>query len=100
MAAAEFAAALLLDDSGRVTFAAEAARTLWQAREPEIVGEAFSNLFYFEVVSDEPGWLEAQWEVILATALNRTATLSAQPREGAPRDVLVRLVRLAAGGAA
>ncbi|MBS0630812.1 MAG: PAS domain-containing protein [Verrucomicrobia bacterium] len=98
MAAAEFAAVLLLDDSGRVTFAAEAARALWQVRDEEITGEAFSNLFYFEVVSDEPDWLAAQWEVILATALNRSATLSAQPREGAPRDVLVRLERLAAGG--
>ncbi len=97
-AAIELAAALVLDDAGRVTAASAAARSLWQASESEIVGEAFSNLFYFEVVSDGSDWLEAQWEVLLATALDRNSTLSAQPREGAPRDVLVRLDRLPAGG--
>jgi PAS domain S-box-containing protein len=96
--AAELAAVLMLDDTGRVTAASEAARTLWQTGGAELVGEAFSSLFYFEVVSDGADWLEAQWEVLLGTALGRTATLSAQPREGTPRDVLVRLERLPAGG--
>ncbi len=87
----------MLDDTGCVTTASVAALALWHMGESEIVGTAFSKLFCFDVVSDAPDWLEAQWESLLGIALDRTAALSAQPREGAPRDVLVHLERLPAG---
>ena len=89
---------LLVDSKGLITAANATARALWQVSESELIGEAFSSLFYFEVVSEGTDWLEAQWEVVLATTLERSATLSIQPREGAPRDQLVRL-EPALGGA-
>jgi two-component system, cell cycle sensor histidine kinase and response regulator CckA len=93
-----FCAVLVLDDAGRVAAANGSARKLWQTAENELIGEAFAALFAFEVVSSDPDFLEAQWEGVLASTLDRAATLSAQPREGAPRDVRVRLEK-ALGGA-
>ncbi|MBC7366929.1 MAG: PAS domain-containing protein, partial [Undibacterium sp.] len=92
------AAVLLIDATGRITAANASARTLWQVSENELIGESFSTLFFFEVVSEGADWLEAQWDVILATTLERTATLSIQPREGAPRDQTVRLEPALGGG--
>ncbi len=89
--AAELVAVFLLDSTGRISHASAAARTFWQTAESELNGEPFSSLFSFDVVSDESDWLEAQWEVILGATLDRTAALTAQPREGAPAEVRVRL---------
>jgi PAS domain S-box-containing protein len=43
------------------------------------------------VVSNEPDWLEAQWDVLLSAGLEQALPLNAQPREGAPRPVRIRL---------
>jgi two-component system cell cycle sensor histidine kinase/response regulator CckA len=91
---AEEAALLALDAAGRITLASTAARKLWQTGDTELIGEALPNLFFFEVTSREPDWLEAQWEVLLAAALDQTVPLTAHPREGAPCDVTVRLEKL------
>ncbi len=96
LADADLAAVLLLDSAGRITCATAAARLLWQTAENELNGEPFSSLFAFEVTSDEPDWLEAQWDVILGATLDRSTTLLAQPREGAPREVRVRLEKSSA----
>jgi two-component system, cell cycle sensor histidine kinase and response regulator CckA len=82
---------VLLDAGGKITAANESARKLWQVAEGELIGEQFASQFAFEVVSNDPEFLEAQWDVVLAGALNRDAVLSAQPREGAPHEVRVRL---------
>jgi len=87
-------AVLVLDAAGRVTAANATARALWQTGEGELVGEPFAGLFAFEIVSNDPEFLEAQWEGLLITALDKDATLSAQPREGAPRDVRMRLEKM------
>ncbi len=92
------AAVLLLDATGRITAANPTSRALWQVSESELIGESFSSLFHFDVVSEGADWAEAMWDVVLATTLERTATLSIQPREGAPRDQSVRL-EPALGGA-
>jgi PAS domain S-box-containing protein len=91
---AEGVAVLTLDAAGRITLASAAARQLWQAGETELVGEAFPNLFFFEVTSREPDWLEAQWEVLLAAALGKAVPLTAQPHESAHREVTVRLEKI------
>ncbi|HXA80151.1 MAG TPA: PAS domain-containing protein, partial [Opitutaceae bacterium] len=96
---AEAVAILMLDAAGRITLASAAARQLWQAGETELVGEAFPNLFFFEVTSREPDWLEAQWEVLLAAALDKAVALTAQPHESAHREVTVRLEKIPGGGA-
>jgi PAS domain S-box-containing protein len=88
------AAVLVLNAAGRVTAANTSARALWQAGETELLGEPFATLFAFEIVSPDPEFLEAQWEALLVSALDRSATLAAQPRAGAPRDVRVRLEKI------
>ncbi len=85
------AAVLLLDTTGRITAANATSRSLWQVSENELIGASFSSLFHFDVVSEGADWIEAMWDVVLATTLERNATLSIQPREGAPRDQTVRL---------
>jgi PAS domain S-box-containing protein len=99
-AAQDFCAVLLLDAAGRITGANASARALWQTGDDELVGEHFAAQFAFEIVSSDPDFLEAQWEVLLASALERSTPLTAQPREGAPREVRVRLEKNlgAAGG--
>ncbi|HVU24921.1 MAG TPA: PAS domain-containing protein [Opitutus sp.] len=92
--ATDSAAVFLLDAAGRVIHANHAARALWQAGDESLAGESFPALFAFDIVSSEPDFLEAQWDVILDSARNRDATLAAQPRSGAPCDVRVRLEQL------
>ncbi len=84
-------ATLCIDATGKITAANKSALALWQAAETELVGEAFAGLFAFEIVSQEPDWLTAQWEVLVAAAIDTWIPLKALPREGAPVDVRVRL---------
>ena len=91
---AEPCAVLVLDGAGKITAANASARKLWQTGANELVGEAFAGLFAFEIVSNDPEFLEAQWEGLVITAVDKEATLSAQPREGAPREVRVRLEKI------
>ncbi len=83
-------AVLVLDGSGKVTAANQAAKALWQTGAGELVGEFFPGLFALDIVSDEPRMLEAQWDVLLAATLDKGAVLSVQPREGAPQPMVVR----------
>ncbi len=87
-------AVVVLDGTGRVTSANSTARRLWQTGEGELVGEAFASLFAFEVVSSDPEFLDAQWEGLLATALDRCAVLSVQPREAAPLEMRLRIEQI------
>ena len=82
---------LVLDALGKVTAANASARTLWQTGDNELIGEALPTLFVSEITSSDPEFLEVQWEVLLESALNRSTTLQAMPREGAPREVRLRL---------
>jgi len=84
-------AVLVLDPAGRVTAANHSARRLWQAGEKDLIGATFASLFAFEVVSDDPEFVAAQWDILLASCLDRGAMLSVQPREGAPVEMSVRL---------
>jgi PAS domain S-box-containing protein len=85
------AAILVLGPDGRVQIANAAACTLWQAKAAELVGDYFPNLFSFEVVSQEPGWVQSQWDVLVAAAHERPITLRLQPKEAAEFEALVRL---------
>src|ERR1700722_15595185 len=93
-------AVLVLDDSGKVTAANQEAKSLWQTGVGELVGEFFPGLFEIDLVSDEPRLVEAQWDVLLSATLGKSAILSVQPREGAPRPMVVRAEKAigAAGG--
>ena len=81
----------LLSPQGLVLSANEAARQFWQAGASELIGVPFVRLFVFEVVSDDPAFLSAQWEVLEETATRAPVTLQAQPHESAPGEVRLRL---------
>jgi two-component system, cell cycle sensor histidine kinase and response regulator CckA len=87
-------AILLLDAAGKVTGSNSAARHLWQMNDDELIGEFFPRLIQFEIVSSEPDWAQAQWEVLLESTLDQSAAVTAQPRDGSPVDVLMRLEKL------
>ena len=95
----EFCAVLVLAANGRVLAANSTARQLWQTGESELIGDPFASLFSFEVVSNDPEFIQAQWEVLLA-GLGHHTLLTAQPREGAPREVRVRIEQQIGGSAA
>jgi two-component system, cell cycle sensor histidine kinase and response regulator CckA len=82
----------MLDASGVVRSANDAAGRLWQTPPASLAGQLVVTLFAFEVVSNDPCWRESQWEVLIATALGRPLRLQAQPFEPeAPVDVHVEL---------
>ena len=82
---------LLLDTDGRIQVASAAAQLLWQASSTELVNDLFPNLFTFDVVSRDSGWVQSQWEVLLSIAQDQPVTLKLQPKEAAPFDALVRI---------
>ena len=84
-------AVLLLDATGCVTAVNASARALWKLADAALIGRPFASLFTFEIVSDEPDWQQAQWDVVLATTLDRAAILSVQPLQSAPLEQSVRL---------
>ncbi|MDP3073883.1 MAG: ATP-binding protein [Opitutaceae bacterium] len=90
-AAEDFCAVLALAADGRIAAAGASAQAFWQTGDGEMIGEAFVSLFAFEVVSADPDFLAAQWEAVLAGSLNQPLDLLAQPREGRPRAVRVRI---------
>ncbi|MCR6657521.1 MAG: PAS domain-containing protein [Opitutus sp.] len=91
----ELAAVFILDANGLITTASAAAHTLWETAGEGLLGTPFANLFVFEVVSDEPGWLAAQWEVLLGATLDQATELQIHTRGGSTRNVRVRIEPLA-----
>jgi len=82
---------LLLDTDGRIQVASVAAHSLWQASSTELTNDFFPNLFTFDVVSRDSGWVQSQWEVLLAIAQEQPVALKLQPKESAAIDALVRI---------
>jgi PAS domain S-box-containing protein len=97
-AGVNFCAVLVLDGEGHVTAANASARQLWQAGETELIGQSFASLFAFEVVSNDPEFLKAQWEALLA-GVDQEIPLTVHPREGALREVRVRIEKQTGGTA-
>jgi len=86
------AAFLVLDAHGTVRSANAAAGRLWEVAPADLAGQLVVSLFAFEVTSNDPGWRESQWEVLIATSLGRPLVLQAQPFEPvAPVDVRIEL---------
>ncbi len=91
-------ALLVLDATGTIRAANDAAGRLWQTAPDDLNGQLVVSLFAFEVTSNDPGWRESQWEVLVATSLGRSLKLQAQPFEPVPA-VDVRIELQAAHGA-
>jgi PAS domain S-box-containing protein len=84
-------AVLVVAADSRVELANAAACRVWQAAPGELVGDFFPHLFEFDVTSRESGWVQSQWEVLLAAAADHAVTLRLQPKEAAAFEVSVRL---------
>lgn len=97
--AADTTAVLGLDDAGRILSANTAAGTYWSCLAEQLVGRSFVSLFAFEVVSDDPDILEAQWDVVRTSATAQRVPMSIQlDPEAAPLEVRLEL-EAAVGGA-
>src|SRR5208282_3871783 len=92
-------AVLVLDASGKVLSANQESKALWQTGASELVGDFFPTLFSVDVISDDPEVLQAQWEIMLAATLDKSAVLDIQPKEGAPRPMAVRTEKAMGSGA-
>lgn len=88
---------LTLDEVGRILSVNNAAGPLWGCLSDELVGRSFVSLFAFEVVSDDPDILDAQWEVLSASATEQRVPMSIQTDEDLPA-IEVRVELEAASG--
>lgn len=93
-------AQLALNAKGHIVQAGAGAGRLWQTDPAKLAGMPLPTLFSFEIVSADPEWAEAQWDVLLASALDRSISLEAQPFESGPTKVLLRIETAAGGDAA
>ncbi|GAB5561175.1 MAG: hypothetical protein SynsKO_28220 [Synoicihabitans sp.] len=95
-------AVFLLDDNGGILSANTAAGGYWSCEPQTLVGQRFVSLFAFEVVSDDPEILEAQWEVLRASAAEQRIPLGLKlpDEEEAAFEVRVELEAAAGNGAA
>jgi two-component system, cell cycle sensor histidine kinase and response regulator CckA len=92
---------LILDGHGVILQVNPAAERFWQSDASDLVGRAFPHLFETEIVSNDPDFLQVQWEAIRATAETRPVELSAQSRQQVNLgQVRVSLEALSAGPAA
>ncbi len=97
-AANEPCGVLHLDATGRIVSANASAHALWHCGDTALAGLPFVGLFAFDVVSDDPEFLEAQWDGLLISALDRSGLFTTAPRgEGAAREVQVRLEKCVGG---
>lgn len=88
---ADCCAVVLLDAKGKITAANTSATVLWQTTEEGLIGTCLPSLFAFEVTSTDPDFIEAQWESLVASALDQSTLLNAPTRDGTPRAVNLRL---------
>ncbi|MCP5530292.1 MAG: PAS domain-containing protein [Opitutaceae bacterium] len=90
-AAESAAGVLVLDANGTVVACNESAGQLWGVPAGQLHGEAFVQLFEFDIVSDEPDWLDAQWQAVRDASLDQSGRLQARLHDGSLREVTVRL---------
>lgn len=89
---------LVLDATGKVVAGNQAARHLWAVADKGLVGSPFSALLSSATGATDVDSETAQWAALRAATLDRSASLSVQPRSGPSRAARVRLER-AVGGA-
>lgn len=91
-------AALVLDSTGKVVATNESARQLWAAPDRSLVGTPVSDLLLTERTASDAISAHLSWKTFSTAALNQWAAFVAQPHNGPPRAVRIRLER-AVGGA-
>jgi PAS domain S-box-containing protein len=80
-----------LDAAGKVSACSASAAQLWGVTPGQLAGEAFVQLFEFDIISDEPDWIESQWQALRDASLDRPSRLQARLHDGTLRDVILRL---------
>jgi two-component system cell cycle sensor histidine kinase/response regulator CckA len=84
-------AVLLVNGKGLIQAANASAGLLWGEPEGALVGRPLISLFSWDILSSDPDFLEAQWEIVLAGALDQDLTLPAQAKNGQTTNVRLRL---------
>ncbi len=82
---------VVVDAAGRIELASAAAAALWGQAPTALAGRPLAALFVFEITSEDPEFLQAQWEVVQAAALAQPTPLRIASADGAPVDVVARL---------
>jgi two-component system cell cycle sensor histidine kinase/response regulator CckA len=83
---------LALTAAGKIVGANAAALKLWDVDTTELVGHPFVSFIAFEIISDDPEIVQAQWEIVLSNARNQSLSLTLQSDENAPPlEVLVEI---------
>jgi two-component system cell cycle sensor histidine kinase/response regulator CckA len=83
---------LALTAAGKIVGANAAALKLWDVDATELVGHPFVSFIAFEIISDDPEIVQAQWEIVLSNARNQSLSLTLQSDENAPPlEVLVEI---------
>lgn len=90
-APAPTAAVLVLDEAGVVHAVNQSAAKLWGVEHGQLTGEAFVQLFEFDIVSDDSDWLDSQWQALRDTAQDRPVRLQAKLHDGSQREVFLHL---------
>lgn len=90
-------AIVLLDDNGRIEFANTTLGRWWNVDVQALIGDAFANLFEFEVISADQEWQQTQWLALRDTAIEGPVVLTIHARSGPPLDITLRLERIAEG---
>jgi two-component system, cell cycle sensor histidine kinase and response regulator CckA len=81
-----------LDANGVITSASASAENFWRLDTVHLSGAPFVNLFLFEVANaPDAARHSLQWQLFLATALNRTITCAARIKDVPPCHVWVRI---------
>ena len=80
-----------MDEAGVVQACNNSAANFWGVAARNLCGEAFVQLFEFDIVSDESDWLETQWLALRDSVLDRDTKLDAKLHDGSCRSVLVHL---------
>ncbi len=84
---------LTVDAKGHILHVSTGATALWRTDSAGLTGAKFATLFNFDVVSKDADWADAQWEALLASALDRSIPLEAKPKDADPAKVNLRLER-------
>jgi two-component system cell cycle sensor histidine kinase/response regulator CckA len=81
-----------LDAAGSIVSASASAESFWQLASAQLTGRPFVNLFRFEVGNAPDSARQSlQWELFLATALNRTIACGVRAAGPTACDVVVRV---------
>jgi len=88
-------AVLVLDPAGAIVAANAGALALWRAAPGELTGQPFAALFEYEITSQDPEFLAAQWAALREAATAAPAPAQARRADGSTQSVRLHLEEVA-----